>query len=62
MKEQVTDISAMLKSLMKDMQSMRETIDAQHTEIVSLNRKIGLQRRIKYCVSVFLSMKIQILT
>lgn len=40
-KEQVTDISAMLQSLTKDMQSMRETIDAQHTEIVSLKRNIS---------------------
>ena len=29
MKEQVTDISAMLESLTKEVQSMRETIDAQ---------------------------------
>ena len=40
MKEQVTDISAMLQSLTRDMQSMRETIDAQHTEIVSLRRNV----------------------
>lgn len=40
MKEQVTDISAMLESLTKDVQSMRETIDAQHTEIVSLKRNV----------------------
>lgn len=40
MKEQVTDISAMLESLTKDVQSMREIIDAQHTEIVSLKRNV----------------------
>lgn len=40
MKEQVADISAVLKSLTKDMQSMRETIDAQHTKIVSLKRNV----------------------
>lgn len=41
MKEQVTDISAMLESLTKDMQAMRETIDAQHIEIVSLKHNVA---------------------
>ena len=41
MKETVTDISAMLKSLTSQVQSMQETIDAQHTEIASLNRNIN---------------------
>ena len=45
MKEQVTDISAMLESLTKDVQSMRETIDAQHTEIVSLKRNVDRLRK-----------------
>ena len=40
MKEQVTDISTMIKNLTKDILSMRETIDAQQTEIVRLNRNI----------------------
>ena len=40
MKEQVTDISAMLESLTKEEQSMRETIDAQHTEIDGLRRNV----------------------
>jgi len=41
MKEIVTDISAMLKSLTSQVQSMQETIDALHTEIASLNRNIN---------------------
>ena len=41
MKETVTDISAMLKSLTSQVQSMQETIDAQHTEIACLNRNIN---------------------
>ena len=41
MKEIVTDILAMLKSLTSQVQSMQETIDAQHTEIASLNRNIN---------------------
>lgn len=40
MKEQVTDISQMLKELTSEMRSMRETIDAQYTEIASLNRNV----------------------
>ena len=40
MKEQVTDILTTLNELTSEMRSMRETIDAQYTEIASLNRNI----------------------
>lgn len=30
----------MLESLTKDVRSLRETVDAQHTEIVSLSRNV----------------------
>jgi transposase len=39
-KEQVTDISKPLEELLSEMRSMRETIDAQYTEIASLKRNI----------------------
>ena len=40
MKEQVTDISKVLKSMAEEMQSMRKTIDQQYSEIARLNRNI----------------------
>ena len=40
MKEQVTDISKVLKSLAEEMLSMRKTIDQQYSEIVRLSRNI----------------------
>ena len=40
MKEQVTDISKVLKSLAEEMLSMRNTIDQQYSEIVRLSRNI----------------------
>lgn len=38
MKEQVTDISDVLKNLFEELRSMRETIDSQYAEICRLNR------------------------
>lgn len=40
MKEQVTDISEVLENLTSELRSTRETIDAQYTEIASLNRNV----------------------
>ena len=40
MKEQVTDISKVLKSMAEEMLSMRKTIDQQYSEIARLNRNI----------------------
>ena len=39
-KEKVTDISEALKEMASEMRSMRETIDAQQTEIHALNRNL----------------------
>ena len=40
MKEQVMDISKVLRDMVKEMQLMRETINQQYTEITKLNRNI----------------------
>ena len=40
MKEQVTDISKVLRSMAEEMRSMRKTIDQQYSEITRLNRNI----------------------
>lgn len=40
MKEQVADISEVLENLTSELRSTRETIDAQYTEIASLNRNV----------------------
>lgn len=40
MKEQVTDISKVLKSMAEEMRSMRKTIDQQYSEIARLSRNI----------------------
>ncbi|MBM6991813.1 MAG: IS66 family transposase, partial [Prevotella sp.] len=40
MKEQVTDISKVLRDMTEEMRLMRETINQQYAEIVKLNRNI----------------------
>lgn len=40
MKEQVADITKTLSELTSELRSMRETIDAQYTEIAGLNRNV----------------------
>lgn len=45
MKESVTDILDMIKDMQGRMDSMQETIDAQHDEICILNRKLDKERR-----------------
>ena len=40
MNEKVTDISETLKEMTSELRSMRETIDAQQTEIHALNRNM----------------------
>lgn len=43
MKEQVTDMSKVLRSMAEEMRLMRETINQQYAEIVRLNRNIDAQ-------------------
>lgn len=45
MKETVTDILNIVKDMQVKMDSMQETIDAQHDEICILNRKLDKERR-----------------
>jgi predicted RNase H-like nuclease (RuvC/YqgF family) len=40
MKEQVTDMLKVLRSMAEEMRLMRETINQQYAEIVKLNRNI----------------------
>ena len=66
-KQQVNDISEVLRSLSAQIESMQKTIDAQHATICQINRTSQCQlkeihdlkriKRMKSFVSVFLSMK-----
>ena len=48
MKEQVTDMSKVLRNMAEEMRLMRETINEQYTEIAKLNRNIeALNRQIR---------------
>ena len=45
MKEQVTDISKVLKGMTEEMRLLRETVNQQYAEIIKLTRNITWIRR-----------------